>query len=118
MSAKRTPALGDIYYRVDGECIDDGYEVYCGMELVWTRWEIVKLTPRGMWLRCLEWPRKKQRFALASGARWVSATREEALERLVARKRHQLSILDHQTTMAQDTLALATQQADSTGGAK
>ena len=104
-AAKKGPTIGDILYRVDGEWIDDGSEVYQGMELCWTTWKVVRLTPCGAWLQCVERHWKKQRFALASGARWVSRTRDEALQSLVARKRRQLAIITQQTTMAQDTLA-------------
>lgn len=99
--------VGDILYRVDGVWIDDGSEVYIGMELGWTTWRVTKLTPRGAWLSCIEHHWKKQRFALASGARWVSATKTEALERLVARKRRHLEIVRHQEVMANETLKLA-----------
>lgn len=106
-AAKPAQAVGDILHRVDGEWIDDGSETYQGMELCWTTWKVVKLTPCGAWLQCVERHWKKQRFALASGARWVSKTRDEALQSLIARKRRQLSILSQQQTMAQDTLAAA-----------
>ena len=58
-----TPKIGDIWYRVDGEYIDDGSETYVGMELGWTTWQVVKVTPCGAWLKCVEHHWKKQRSA-------------------------------------------------------
>lgn len=106
-AAKNVQAVGDIFHRVDGEYIDDGSETYQGMELCWTTWKVVRLTPCGAWLQCVERHWKKQRFALASGARWVSKTPDEALQSLIARKRRQLNILAQQTTTAKDTLHAA-----------
>ena len=106
-SVKPTSQIGDILYRVDGEWIDDGSEVYCGMELSWTEWRVVKPTPCGAWLECVERPWKKKRFALIPGARWVSQSKKSALQGLVARKRRHIAILNHQTTTASDTLLLA-----------
>ena len=37
--------LGDVWYRVDGQYVDHGNEIYEGMELVWTTWTAVKITP-------------------------------------------------------------------------
>jgi hypothetical protein len=107
-AAIHVPAIGDILHRVDGQCIDDGSETYQGMELFWTTWRVVRLTPCGAWLQCVERHWKKQRFALSSGARWVSRTQEEALQALIARKRRQLAIVSQQEVMAQETLELAT----------
>lgn len=107
MSTKHTLKVGDIWHRVEGQYIDDGSETYQGMELEWQQWEVVKVTPCGAWMRCIEWPYKKQRFALASGARWVSATKAEALEGLIARKRRHIAIIDHQKTTATETMQLA-----------
>lgn len=98
---------GDVWHRVDGACLDDGSETYQGMELVWTTWRVVKVTPCGAWLKCVERHWTKPRFALASGARWASRTQNEALDRLVARKRRHLAILSSQEMMARETLELA-----------
>lgn len=107
MSTKRTLKVGDIFHRVDGQYIDDGSEMYQGMELEWQQWQVEKVTPCGAWLRCIEWPYKKRRFAMIPGARWVSATKTEALEGLIARKRRHIAIIDHQKTAATETLQLA-----------
>lgn len=107
--SKAPPVVGDIWHRVDGEWIDDGSETYQGMELAWTTWRVVRVTPRGAWLQCVQRHWKKQRFALASGARWVSRTKEEALDGLIKRKRRHLAILSTQEQEARDTLALAIQ---------
>ncbi len=102
-----TPKIGDIWYRVDGDWIDDGSELYVGVELAWTTWRVVKLTRRGAWLQCVEWPYKKRRFALMPGVVWCGRDKVSALYSLVARKRRQLRILDVQITTARDTLELA-----------
>ena len=109
MSAAHTPGLqiGQILFRVDGAWIDDGTEIFQGMELMWTTWRVVKVTQCGAWLKCVEHHWKKQRFALASGARWISTSKEDALQRLVMRKRRHISILEQQNTCARETLALA-----------
>lgn len=100
-------SVGDIRHRVEGACIDDGSERFVGMELSWTTWRAVKVTPQGAWLKCIEWSYKKQRFALASGARWCHASKDGALDQLIARKRRHLAILESQKTMADETLNLA-----------
>lgn len=107
MSTKPQPKIGDIWYRVEGQYIDDGSETYQGMELVWQRWEIVKVTPCGAWMKSVEWPYKKQRFALTSGARWVRRTKADALSGLIARKRRHIRIVEHQAEVAKETLKLA-----------
>jgi len=107
MSGVKLPQVGDIWYRVDGEWIDDGSEQYVGMELGWTSWRVTRITPRGAWFQCVERHWRKPRFALASGARWISPTKEEALERLVARKRRHLEIISQQEVEATETLSLA-----------
>ena len=107
MTSKPTPQVGDIWHRVDGSHVDDGSETYQGMELEWQRWRVTKLTPAGAWLQCVEWPYKKQRFALSSGARWASRTKAEALIGLIARKRRHIAIVEHQAEAARETLLLA-----------
>jgi hypothetical protein len=112
-AARSVPAkVGDIWYRVEGSHIGD--EVYEGMELAWTSWICVKTTPSGAWFRCVEWRHVKQRFALTLGARAISRSRREALERLVARKVCHLRRLAFDTTVADDTLALARAALEST----
>jgi hypothetical protein len=120
METKRTtPIVGDVWHRVDGQWIDDGSETYVGMELAWTTWRVVKLTRCGAWFQCVEYHWRKQRFALLHGARWISPTREHALQRLVMRKRRHLSILENQSTEARETLALAEAEiAKAKGGAE
>lgn len=107
MSAGNKLAVGDILHRVDGQYIDDGSETYQGMELEWQQWKVEKVTPRGAWLRSVEWPYKKRRFALIPGARWVGETKADALEGLIARKRRQIRIIDQQKITATETLELA-----------
>ena len=102
--------VGDILYRVDGQYIDDGSESYQGMELEWQQWKIEKVTPCGAWLRCVEWPYKKRRFALIPGARWVCTDKADALEGLVARKQRHIAIIDQQKITAAETLELAKQE--------
>lgn len=102
--------LGQVFHRVDGTYIDDGSEMYMGMELTWEQWRVVKTTPRGAWLQCVEYPHKRIRFALATGARWVSQTKTQALEGLIARKMRQISIVEHQAETARETLSLAREE--------
>jgi len=104
---QKPPQVGDIWHRVDGAWIDDGSETYCGMELEWQQWRVTKVTPAGAWFQSVEWPYKKQRFALSIGARWVNRTKAEALERLIARKRRHIAIVEHEAITARETLALA-----------
>lgn len=107
MTSKPTPQVGDIWHRVDGSYVDDGSETYQGMELEWKQWRVTRVTPAGAWLQSVEWPYKKQRFALSSGARWVSRTKAEALSGLIARKRRHIAIVEHQAETARETLLLA-----------
>ena len=109
MSANKTepPQIGDIWYRVDGQWIDNGYETYQGVELVWQEWRAVKLTRSGAWFQCVGESWRKQRFALASGARWLSRTKDGALKSLIARKRRHIDIVENQAVVARDTLELA-----------
>jgi len=97
--------IGDVWHRVEGSYI--GEEVYRGMELSWTSWRCVSTTPKGAWFRCVEWNYQKPRFALTVGARALSRTKHEALQRLIARKIRHLSILENETVAAQDTLHVA-----------
>lgn len=101
------PKIGDIWHRVDGSYIDDGSEQYVGMELCWTQWEAVRVTPQGAWFRCVTFPYRKHRFALASGARWLRRSKIEALSSLISRKRRQIAIVEHQKIAASETLELA-----------
>lgn len=108
--SKKAPgpaAVGDVWHRVDGDWIDDGSEVYQGMELAWTSWRCTKVTRCGAWFQCVEWSGDKPRFALTSGSKNLSRTQREALERLVARKVRQLEILRQQRAVAEDTLSMA-----------
>jgi hypothetical protein len=107
MSELNIFTVGDIWHRVDGLWIDDGSEVYCGMELDWTVWRVVKVTRCGAWLQCMTYPYKKQRFAPTHTVRWCSSTKEDALERFIKRKRRQLEILRQETTMTRDALEVA-----------
>ena len=107
-----TLQLGDILFRVNGEYRDDGSETYIGMELSWEQWRVVKTTPCGAWLQCVEWPYKKKRFALNSGSRLAARTKTEALMSLIARKRRHISIVEHQAEVARETLALAKEALD------
>ncbi len=117
MSKRATPKIGDIWYRVDGDWIDDGSEHYVGVELAWTTWRVVKVTRCGAWMQCVEWPYKKLRFALMPGVVWCCQDKISALYSLAARKRRQLRILDGQITTARDTLELAEDAiAKATGG--
>lgn len=107
--------IGDILFRVDGTWIDDGSEIYVGMELSWTTYRVTKVTPCGAWTQCVERNWDKPRFALASGARWVSTTKKEALERLIARKRRHLAIISQQEVEATETLKMAQEALEGTG---
>ena len=98
--------LGDVWYRVDGQYVDHGNEIYEGMELVWTTWTAVKITPCGAWFECNELFAKR-RFALAHSSRSIHSTKEKALDSLIARKRRHLEILRQQVISADDTLRLA-----------
>ena len=104
---KERPELDDILHRVEGAHVDDGSETYQGMELCWLQWRVVKVTPAGAWLHCIEQPWRKQRFALNHGARWVSRTKADALAGLVARKKRHIAIVEHQAESAREVLALA-----------
>lgn len=97
--------VGDVWHRVEGSHIGD--EVYAGMELMWSSWACIKTTPHGAWFECVEWPYKKSRFALTSGARAISRTKREALVRLIARKVCHLRMLNSETIAANDTLEVA-----------
>lgn len=97
--------VGDIWHRVDGSHIGD--EVYQGMDLDWTSWRCVRTTPQGAWFECVEWSHRPERFALTSGAKAICRTQTEALERLIARKKRHLLILNSETVAAQDTLEVA-----------
>lgn len=97
--------IGDVWYRVEGSHIGD--EAYEGMELMWSSWQCIKTTAQGAWFQSVEWSYKKQRFALTSGARFLSRTKHEALQRLIARKVRHLRILASETVAAQDTLDVA-----------
>lgn len=97
--------IGDVWHRVDGS--HPGDEAYDGMELAWTAWVCIKTTARGAWFKCVEWSSKKPRFALTSGARAICRTKNEALERLVARKLRHLQILNSEIIFAKDTLDAA-----------
>ena len=97
--------VGDVWHRVDGSHIGD--EVYAGMELAWTSWLCIKTTAQGAWFKCVEWSHKKPRFALTSGSRAICRTKQEALERLIARKVRHLRILSNEAISAQDTLDVA-----------
>lgn len=99
--------VGDIWFRVDGDWIDDGSETYQGMKLDWQQWRAVKVTPCGAWFECVQWPRRKHRFALSSGARWASRSKSGAIRGLIARKRRHIAILNQQLECAQETLQLA-----------
>jgi hypothetical protein len=106
-NAPQPAAIGDVWHRVDGDWIDDGSESYQGMELAWTTWRCTKVTRCGAWFQCVEWRGRKPRFALTSGAKNLSRTQREALERLIARKVRQMKILEGQKTAAADTLTVA-----------
>lgn len=99
--------VGDVWHRVEGDWIDDGSESYQSMALSWTTWRCTKATACGAWFSCIEWSHIRPRFALADGAKGLSRTKREALERLVARKVRQIRILEGQKTAADDTLAVA-----------
>ena len=77
------------------------------MELRWSCWTCHKTTPKGAWFKSSVWSGAKPRFALTIGARVFSRTRQEALDRFIARKQKQLDILHEQTVTAQETLAVA-----------
>jgi hypothetical protein len=112
----KRPELGDVWHRVDGEWIDDGSETYQGMELIWTTYSVVKVTPRGAWVKCIERSWKKQRFALMPGARWIGATKRDALKGLIARKKRHISILEQQDICAKETLILAKDELEKVEG--
>lgn len=97
--------VGDVWHRVDGSHL--GEEVYEGMELKWTSWLCTKTTRKGAWFKCIEWSDKKPKFALTDGARSISRTKNEALNRLIARKMRHLQILRNEAVAAQDTLDAA-----------
>lgn len=101
------PKIGDLWHRVDGTYIDTGSEQFEGMALDWQTWRVTKVTRCGVWLSCVEYPYKKKRFALISGARAVSRTKPGALLGLVARKRRHIAIVEHQLEAARQTLELA-----------
>jgi hypothetical protein len=97
--------VGDIWHKVEGSHV--GEEVYRGMELSWTTWRCVSVTPKGAWFRCVEWSYKKPRFALTDGARSLSRTKHEALQQLIRKKVLHLRILENEMVVAQDTLRIA-----------
>lgn len=99
--------IGDIWYRAEGRYIDSGYDTYAGMEIDIQEWTVVRLTPCGAWLKRQNYWHRKEKFALSSGARWVSRTKKQAVENLIHRKKRQLTILRNHTTVAQDTLHAA-----------
>ena len=102
----QSPAhLGDVWHRVEGWHI--GEDVYGGMGLAWTSWLCIKTTAQGAWFKCVELNFKKPRFALTSGSRFIVRTKQEALERLIARKERHLRLLASEAVAAQDTLDIA-----------
>lgn len=105
------PQVGDIWHRVDGS------KSYQGMELDWKTYRVTKVTPRGAWFMPEKhhYVQPKLRFALTSGARWISRTKEEALQRLIARKRRHLAILSSEQQAAEDTMAAAKEAAAAMG---
>lgn len=118
MIAPKKPQIGDIWHRVEGSCIDDGSEYFPGVALEWQQWKIVKITTHGAWMQNVSGPHQKLRFALIPGVRWVSSTKNEALLGLIARKRRQIAIVEHQAATARETLELAkTALAEMKGGA-
>lgn len=78
---------------------------YLPLTLVLEKWPVFKETPKGVWLGAAGGPKKfvntswKKRFACPSI--------EEALQSFIARKRRQISILDHQLRRAKTALAIA-----------
>lgn len=98
--------VGDVWLRVSGSMV--GEEICEGYELSWEEWRCERVTKCGGWFRSVEWGHyKKLRFALASGALWLSRSKEEALRRLIARKRRHLAILSGERAFAEATLEMA-----------
>jgi hypothetical protein len=118
---KPVDKVGDIWFRAEEQWIDDGSEMYAGVTIAYVEWEVTKVTSCGVWLRCVTWPyrsKKKERFALKSGARAFRRTKLDALQGLIARKNRQLAIVAHQKQVAEDTLEAAARELESMKGAQ
>lgn len=106
-SKQRSDAVGDIWYRAEDECIDDGGEMYVGVEIIIVEFTVAKVTPSGVWLHCTTYPHRKNRFALSDGSRAVRRTKADAILSLIARKRRHIQIIEHQRRIALDAIEAA-----------
>lgn len=89
---------------------DNPYPGY-KLELFLSEYDVVKRTPKGVWIgtECLsgQKPRLEKFILLTAYKKWGCLTKEEALESFKARKKKQIKMLNAQLAQAQKALQLA-----------
>lgn len=108
------PTVGDKFYRIYAQSystiVDAEREVFgvSPLYLEESIYEVVKLTPKGVWLNFGEWRLPKNIFVLnGSRKKFAYPTREEALEGFIQKKKRHVSILAAQHDDAKAALDLA-----------
>lgn len=96
--------VGDTWYRYEDVCYEGG-----SVQVELRAYRVARETPKGAWLE--QWPGGSLRFALREcKKRFACATREQALESFVARKRRQIKIYEARASRARRALSMALEE--------
>ncbi len=100
--------MAEIWYRLEVvvySYVDEWENAYSGRpKAEWQQYEVIKTTPKGVWLKKGWWGQK--RFVLRDAKkRFACPTKAEAKESFISRKKRQISILTTQLNSAKEALA-------------
>ena len=96
------------WYRYEDYLSADDWGSYVNVRL--RTFEVIKETPKGVWLRLYEFTNMKRFVRNDSRKKFACPTREQALESFLARKTKQAKILKAQLRRVEEAIQIAKQQ--------
>lgn len=94
------------WYRYEDTLSGDDWGTYVNVHL--RQLEVVRETPKGVWVRLYDSDMAPQRFVLReSRKRYACPTKEEAMESFLARKRKQMKILKAKLAHVEEAIQIA-----------
>lgn len=96
-----------VWYRYEDRLSGDDWGTYVNVNL--RQFEVVRETPKGVWLRLYEYSDMSPlRFVLReSRKRYACPTKEQAMESFLARKRKQMRILKQKLQHVEEAIQIA-----------
>lgn len=94
--------IGDIFYRCEA---NEYIHPCCHVKIEFTEYEVIKLTPKGIWINKVHFPRHEKKFVLLSARkRYAYETKKQALYAFIKRKERHIELAELNLEFAKITL--------------